>query len=287
MELNNKRILLTGATGGIGQQAAQLLAEQGARLLLVARNQQKLEALIARLSNPDVHTTLSADLTTRAGRCALNQQVEHWQQQGKRLSVIINNAGSNQFQFLSQRSHDTLETELNLNLLTPILLSQMAMQWLERPGLILNVGSTFGAIGYPGYTSYCAAKAGLHRFSEALNRELDGAGINVLYLAPRATDTDLNSAAVQAMNKKLGNHSDSPQVVAQQLVEMLQQEQATRWLGWPEKLLVQINQWFPSLVSNAIHRHQSVIHDCLTETPLSHHHDVEPNASFTSAEKHL
>ena len=285
MELNNKRILLTGATGGIGQHAAQLLAEQGARLLLVGRNQQKLEALIARLPNPDVHTTLSADLTTRAGRSSLNQQVEHWQRQGKRLSVVINNAGSNQFQFLSQRSHDALEQELNLNLLTPILLSQMALQWLERPGLILNVGSTFGAIGYPGYTSYCAAKAGVHRFSEALNRELDGSGIKVLHLAPRATDTELNSAHVKRLNRQLGNRSDAPQLVAQHLVEMLQQEQATRWLGWPEKLFVKINQWFPSLVSNSIRKHQTVIHDCLTQPPQGYHHDVEP--SFTSAEKHV
>ncbi|MDK2721779.1 SDR family NAD(P)-dependent oxidoreductase, partial [Vibrio vulnificus] len=131
-------------------------------------------------------------------------------------------AGCNAFAPLSQRSAHELEQELKLNLLTPMLLSQAALSWLSRPGIILNIGSTFGSIGYPGYSSYCAAKAGLHRFSEALDRELTAEEIRVLYLAPRATSTSLNSEAVVQMNQQLGNRSDDPQVVADHIVLMLE-----------------------------------------------------------------
>lgn len=278
MDLNNKLVLLTGASGGIGACLAQSLAKRGARLLLVGRNAAKLEKLQQQLQNSEQHALLSADLTCDAGREALNHWLESYRQQGQRISVLINNAGTNQFQFLSQRGKESLQNELNLNLTTPILLSQAALHWLERPGIILNVGSAFGSIGYPGYASYCAAKAGLHRFSEALDRELDGSGIRVLYLAPRATKTELNSPAVNELNQKLGNRSDEPQVVANHVIEMLEEEITARWIGWPEKLFAKINQWFPSLVSQSIRKQQIAIHHSLGKN-LSHRrtndHDVE------------
>ncbi len=263
MDLQDKTVLLTGASGGIGQAIAHSLAKQGARLLLVARDKAKLAALQQSLPEPERHAYLSADLTTDSGRSLLGELIDAWREQGQRISVVINNAGSNQFQFFSQRRKESLESELNLNLLAPMLLSQAALRWLERPGLILNIGSTFGSIGYPGYASYCAAKAGLHRFSEALDRELDGSGIKVLYLAPRATDTELNSAAVIELNRQLGNRSDAPQRVAEHVLEMLDEEHSMRWIGWPEKLFVKINQWFPRLVSQSIHKQQLAIHQCL------------------------
>ncbi len=190
----------------------------------------------------------------------MNSYAKEQLRKNKQISALINNAGSNQFQFLAQRSAESIEREMQLNLMTPIALSQSALGWLKRPGVILNIGSTLGSIGYPGYTAYCASKAGLHRFSEALDRELDGAAIRVLYLAPRTTETELNSPRVVELNQKLGNRSDSPQVVAEHVVQMLEQETAAKWIGWPEKLFARINQVFPRLVSGSIRKQQETIH---------------------------
>lgn len=184
MELKNKYVLITGASGGIGKAIAQELSKQGAKLILVARHEERLKEVIDSLPNPSEHQYLCADLTTREGLTLLRNKARDHLQQNKKISVVINGAGTNQFRFLAQRDADSLQHEINLNLTTPILITQSALAWLDRPGIILNIGSTFGSIGYPGYTSYCAAKAGLHRFSEALDREMDGAGIRVLYLAP-------------------------------------------------------------------------------------------------------
>jgi len=266
MDLNNKFVLLTGASGGIGQEIALALEAKGACLTLVARDKEKLEQIRYSMTNPDRHEVLAVDLLSAKGREAVSIYAKNQVRKNKQISVIINNAGSNQFQFLAQRTPESVEREIQLNLMTPIVLSQSALGWLKRPGIILNIGSTFGSIGYPGYTAYCAAKGGLHRFSEALDRELDGAAIRVLYLAPRATNTELNSKQVIELNQKLGNRSDSPKLVAQHVTNMLEHEKASKWIGWPEKLFARINQIFPKLVSSSIRKQQETIHYFINHT---------------------
>ncbi len=260
MDINGKLILLTGASGGIGQEVAIALERKGAQLMLVARDLQKLEALKGRLRDPEKHHILAVDLATDSGIDKVKQECSWLAQNGQKIDALINNAGRNQFGFLAQRSVSSIEAEVRLNLIVPMLLSQSALSWLDRPSVILNIGSTFGSIGFPGYSTYCAAKSGLQRFSEAMDRELSGTGIRVLYLAPRATNTDLNGQVVNQMNQKLGNKSDRPSVVAQHVISILEKEQAARWIGWPEKLFARINQIFPSLVSSSIRKQQDTIH---------------------------
>lgn len=264
MNLQDKQVLLTGASGGIGEKIAPALEAKGASLILVARNRNKLEALKNSLNYPQRHQVLCVDFNQPDGIETLDEfclaQIKK-----RRIDVLINNAGNNQFSFLAQRCAKSLQQEMHLNLMTPILTSQAALGWLQRPGIILNIGSTFGSIGFPGYTSYCAAKAGVQRFSEALDRELDGAGIRVLYLAPRATATTLNDDRVTEMNRRLGNHSDAPEVVAQHVVTILEKERAAMWIGWPEKLFARINQLLPKLVSNSIRKQQDTIHHYINQ----------------------
>lgn len=265
MELQDKRVLLTGASGGIGKEIAKALEAKGAKLLLVARNGNKLEALKNSLEFPHHHEVVAADLSTDEGLEKVKQTCLNLSHKEQRIDVLINNAGSNQFSFLAQRSSPSIELEMRLNLLVPMLLSQSALSWISRPGIILNVGSTFGSIGFPGYTTYCAAKSGLQRFSEALDRELDGSGIRTLYLAPRATDTTLNDRFVNQMNQQLGNKSDSPEIVAGHVVDILEKEQASRWIGWPEKLFARVNQILPGVVSKSIRKQQDIIHHFINQ----------------------
>lgn len=259
MELKDKCILLTGASGGIGQAIAKALAHKGAKLILVARNEQKLKILQAALPLAKHHICLGADITTSQGIALITEQANQGGEAGQGIDMLIHGAGGNQFQRLAGRSAASVEQELQLNLVAPITLTQAALTWLNPPRIILNIGSAFGSIGYPGYASYCAAKAGLQRFSEALDRELDGSGTRVLYLAPRATQTSMNSQKVQTLNQKLGNKSDPPEIVAHCVVRMLENETTRQWIGWPEKLFVKINQLFPSLVSASIRKQQAII----------------------------
>ena len=256
MDLKGKTVLLTGASGGIGQAIAVELAAAGARLVLVARNTARLSKLQARLiaEYPADHQIFSADLTQEADRLQLLAFVRELQG----IDVLINNAGISQFGLVAQQDY---AAQLSTNLLMPMLLTQTLLPELQRKtaAMIVNVGSAFGSIGYPGFSGYSASKFGLRGFTEALKRELADSAVQVLYFAPRATDTAINSDAVVAMNRELGNQSDSPAFVAAALLQQIQQNQARRFVGWPEQLFVRVNALFPAIVDKALAAKLAVI----------------------------
>lgn len=247
MQLKNTRLLVTGASGGIGQAIAHMLDGQGAHLLLAGRNRQVLEQLKAALTGE--HEIIIADQNSPGGR---DEIVAKCRQQG--LGGFINSAGILDFDFYEQQDPDIFEQVLRTNLVSPMLLCHTLIPLLKqkKEALIVNIGSTFGSIGYPGFTAYCASKFGLRGFTEALQRELADTSIKVLYLAPRATDTGLNSTAVSSLNIALRNATDSPEHVAKNLLAMLSSHQMQRFMGWPEKIFVHINSLFPRVVHNAL-----------------------------------
>lgn len=255
MKLEGKLVLLTGASGGIGEALAQELAAQGAHLLLHGRRASALERLRKELPHPERHQTVIADLGSPQERAKL--LLHPALDEG--LDVLINNAGCNQFAWLEDQSSEQVERQLLLNVEAPIQLTRMLLPRLRKPAVIMNVGSSFGAIGYAGYSVYCASKFALRGFSEALGRELEGTGIQVLHFAPRATRTRLNSEAAYEMNAELGTHTDSPQDVAEEAVIALCNETRRSWLGWPEKLFVRLNGLLPGLVDRALAKQKPII----------------------------
>ena len=260
MNLKDKMVVLTGATGGIGSVVAAELAREGARLIAVGRDANKLDALLQSLpgSQAGLHLAVRADLNEATGISSVVKAVE----QAGGMDVLINNAGVSQFTFLEQESAQSIESQIHINLVAPILLTQALLPWLlaGKESVILNVGSTFGSIGFSGFSSYCASKFGLRGFTESLRRELADTAIRVLYFAPRATQTAINSPQVNAMNKALGNQADSPETVAKNLLQMLRSDKENiRYIGWPEKLFVRINALLPGLVDKAMLKQLPII----------------------------
>ncbi|MFM4739456.1 SDR family oxidoreductase [Aeromonas veronii] len=255
MNLEGKLVLLTGASGGIGEELAQELAAQGARLLLHGRRGPALERLCKSLPHPERHQVVLADLGSAQERAKLLQHpaLEHG------IDILINNAGCNQFAWLEDQSFEQVERQLLLNIEAPIQLTRALLPTMRKPGIIMNMGSSLGSIGYPGYSVYCASKFALRGFSEALGRELEGSGIKVLHFAPRATRTKLNSEAAYEMNAALGTQTDSPQEVAEEAVIALCNETRRSWLGWPEKLFVRLNALLPGIVDKALARQLPII----------------------------
>jgi short-subunit dehydrogenase len=125
----------------------------------------------------------------------------------------------------------------------------------KRPqAAIVNIGSVFGAIGYPGNATYSATKFGLRGFSEALRRELAGGTVRVLHVAPRTTRTTINSRAVDSLNDELGVAADAPETVAAWIRRRIELELAEGTLGWPERLYVKLNALLPRLVDGALRK---------------------------------
>jgi short-subunit dehydrogenase len=185
--------------------------------------------------------------------------VRHCEQTG--LDVLINAVGVMDFRLFEAQDPAAIESMVQTNLLIPVLLCQQLVPVLKKreEAAIINIGSIFGSIGHPGFTAYCASKFGLRGFTEALQRELDDTPVRVSYLAPRATRTALNSEAVTALNVALGNATDAPERVAEELLKVVGDKRRQRYLGWPENLFVRLNGLFPGLVHNALTRKLHII----------------------------
>jgi len=253
-------ILLTGASGGIGQVAARRLAAAGARIIAVGRHQQSLDQLLAELAPVDSgeHLALAADLSDELARAALLTQLMGLEQPP---NVLINMAGTNQLRLFEQQDTATIRSIIDTNFTHTLLLTHalLPLLRLRLEALIVNVGSTLGSIGYPGYVAYSSSKFALRGFTEALGRELSDSPIRVKYFAPRATRTALNAGAADALNAELRTPVDSPDEVAAALLQFISTTDSQRFLGWPEKLFVRLNGLFPGLVSGSIKKQLDTI----------------------------
>lgn len=255
MRLDECRVLLTGASGGIGQALAERLCAGGARLLLVARRDSALAGLAERY--PGQLSLISADLTSAADR---QQMLEAARRFGG-LNVVINAAGLNQFSLLDEQDEAAIARLIELNVTATLQLTHLLLPLLRQQprALLVNLGSTFGSIGYPGFAAYCASKFAVRGFSEALRRELADSPIKVLYIAPRATRTAMNSDALVALNDALGVAMDDPQTVAEQIAQALIAERDELYLGWPERFFVRLNALLPRLVDRALRKQLALV----------------------------
>ncbi|WP_110655496.1 SDR family oxidoreductase [Salinicola halimionae] len=247
MRWSDRRILITGASGGIGRELVALLAERGAQLLIVGRNESVLKELTALA--PMRIRALSADLTQTSDRRRIVDIAED-----VRIDMLINAAGLNHFGLFDEQSPAVISSMVDLNVTATLLLTQALLPRLlhENSAWVINLGSAFGAIGHPGYTAYCTTKFALRGFSQALRRELADTPIQVLHISPRATRTGMNSDRADALNNALGNHVDEPAHVAASVVRGIEKQARDRQLGWPECLLVKLNGILPGIVDRAL-----------------------------------
>ena len=255
MRFEDMRVLLTGATGGIGHQLAGDLVQRGAQLLIVGRDQRRLTAIARELDENGTRIEcLEADLETSESVDTISQAAHAWGDNG--INVLINAAGINDFGQFSAQQPERVKQSIQTNLLAPMLLTQRLWPLLlsQPESCVLNVGSILGSIGLPGQVTYSASKFGLHGFTEALRREAHGTSVRVLYVAPRATDTAMNDSDLRAFNAQTGTHMDSPADVAHKIVAALESRKAERFIGWPERLFVKLNALLPGVVDRAMRK---------------------------------
>ncbi len=256
MRLSGQRVVLTGASGGIGRAVARQLVEKGARVVLVGRREEALAALEEELLQAGFGAdqgifSLAVDVTEDTDRQRL---VEFANSAMGGVDILINLAGAMSFSEFSQESAAVTEQLFQANILAPMQLSRLLIPQMRRQqsGEIVNVGSIFGSIAFAWFTTYSSTKFALRGFSEALRRELAGSSVGVTYIAPRAVRTPFNSDRMVEMCKATGTQMDEPEAVARQVVDALEQGKRECYLGFPEKLFVRINSLFPRLVDRAL-----------------------------------
>lgn len=268
MKAADARVLLTGATGGIGEAIAKELLARGASVMLSGRSPGKLAALARQLGgNGDAAARVqwhAADLDDPASLRALSEAAAQW-----RINVLVNAAGTPSFGGFDSLGERHIEQVLHTNLIAPMRLTQALLPSLlrQRKAQVIHVGSALGRLGLPGYAVYSASKFGLRGFCEALRRELHGSPVRVQYLGPRSTRTGFNDARVDAYNRATGTAVDAPETVALALIALLEGEAAERFVGLPEKLAVRLNGAVPQWLDGAFDKHRASLKPLPAETP--------------------
>ncbi|HBQ05768.1 MAG TPA: short chain dehydrogenase [Halomonas sp.] len=255
----NQRVLLTGASGGIGAALAEALVQRGARLLITGRNPTALDALVAQF--PEHIDAVCADLTLAEDRHRLIGAAHL-----AGCNMLINAAGSNQTGFFDTTTDADIEQLITINLTATLQLTRALLpQLMAHPqATIVTLGSTFGQLGYPGQVSYCATKFALRGFSEALRRELADTRVRVMYIAPRATRTAMNSPQTDALNAALGNAVDMPSAVALAIVRAVEHRREELQIGRQERFFTRLNSLWPGAVDRALLRQLPMIRRFVT-----------------------
>lgn len=190
--LSKKQAVITGGSDGIGLSIAKAFAKNNANLLLIARNEEKLNESAAALSQYGVKIdVLAADLSKvtevkKVAQCVLNR----W----KEIDVLVNNAGIGRFIPFVETSEDELELHLNLNVRAPYFLTQQLFDALAaRKGSVINISSYFSHRMLPGRssTAYSLTKGAIDAFTKSLAYEAGPLDVRVNAIAPGTVNTPL------------------------------------------------------------------------------------------------
>ena len=181
MNLENKKIIITGATGGIGNCIVKRLSESGAKILATGTRLEKLEELKSKYNNTDF---LKFDISK-------GEEIEGFienatKQLGGGLDCLINNAGITQDNLAIRMNIDEWKKVIDINLTSTFLLSKFAVKKMlkNKYGKIINITSVVGHTGNLGQTNYTASKAGIVAMSKSLAIEYAKKNININCISP-------------------------------------------------------------------------------------------------------
>lgn len=240
MNWQQQRILLIGASGGLGHALALQFIQRGAQVIGVQRSQAKPS---------QTYPIISADITQVSDREALFETLGELDTE---LTGVVFCAGVSAVGTLPQLSEAQIYEAVAINLTAPMLLTQgllklpYQLQWLQF------VGSMLGHIGYPGQAVYGASKAGLQLFTEALRRELTTREPRILYAAPRAIATPFNDGLAKTLNEATNTSVDRPEAVALQLLDQIARQRPNLFIGRGERIFRRLNQWLPQVLDRGL-----------------------------------
>lgn len=253
MNLSGKRVLITGASAGIGAAAAKAFVEAGAIVLAVARSTDRLLALQAQLGGPERVAVFTADVTDGPAMESLARTI--LTAEGA-PDVIVANAGVGLDALFEATTDELLHKVFDLNVfgvfrtIRPFLPAMIA----RGTGRILIVSSAVGKRGIPNYSAYSASKFALHGMADALRPELHGKGVSVGVVCPSSTTTEFQNQLLRAgpAQRKVRVQKHSADSVARALVRMARSRRREVVLSPEAKLMVVVNWLAPGILDRIL-----------------------------------
>lgn len=202
-KLDGRTALVTGASQGIGEAVAKLLARQGARVVVAARNEEKLKALAAYIdAGGGCARPLALDV---AAPETFGERLKSLPEDFAAIDILVNNAGITADNLLARMPLDDWERVLRTNLTGAFALTKEVVRGMmkRRWGRLINVSSVVGMMGNAGQANYAASKAGLIGFTKSVARELGSRSITANVVAPGYIETAMTDALPAAAKEEL------------------------------------------------------------------------------------
>ena len=190
IDLSGKKVLVTGASGGIGKAIAIELSSSGADLCLTGRNKSELENL-QKIIGGNCQIIIS-DLSNSEGISSLADQAQDIMGQ---IDILVNNAGITKDNLFMRMSEDDWNEVININLNSIFKLTKQLIKGMikRRYGRIINITSVIGVAGGAGQSNYSASKAGIIAMSKSLAQEVGSRSVTVNSIAPGFIETNMTA----------------------------------------------------------------------------------------------
>ncbi len=247
-DFRNKVFVITGCAGGIGSHLASVVAEKGSLVVGLDLNENKLNKVIKDLPGEN-HLAIAFDLTDKS---AIKSAIEKIDNKHHRIDVLVNNAAITSAERFDERSVASIETELDINLLSPLILTRLAIDLLNKssdPRILTTV--SLGGIFPLGETPiYTTSKFGLRGAMLGIGLDLKRKGIKVSSILPSATDTPmLHREAIEGGNSlQFMDPPQSTDKVIQSFMKSLDNPKLERYPKPSESWLVRIAMVVPDLL---------------------------------------
>ncbi len=241
--LTNKVVLITGASAGIGRASALAFAEKGAKVVAVARSQEKLQSLFSELKG-EGHFVFSGDVTQEPMMAMLLSQVKERYGQ---LDILIHNAGVGYHASVEQMKMETLRKVFEINFFSIVGMTQLALPLLKKSkAQIMLVSSVIGRVSVPNYSAYCASKFALEALGAALRCEVKQYGMELTMVCPPRVRTDFseNTYREQESQMKWEKMKSSEQMAAK-IIQVAIKPKRDLVYSLGGKFLIFLNHYFP------------------------------------------
>lgn len=224
MNLKDKVVVVTGATGGIGEILCKELDKVGVKLLMVSRTKDKLETLRKELEGAE-HTIFAFDFTNTDKLAELSDNIS---KVVEKVNALINTAGVGVYKNVEDVDLSEWENSVAINVTAPFFLTKKLLPLLRKSekSVVINIGSGMGNIPTPCRSVYCATKYALRGMTLSLAAEFRGSNVNFIHLALGSVLTDFGPMSLKEKEEEnlKGKAYLTPEWVSRKIIEILKSE---------------------------------------------------------------
>lgn len=243
MNINNKKIWITGASSGIGEALAIECAKRGALLILSARNEEKLQSLKKQLTNSEKHQVVPLDL---ANAEQVSSIVTDFITEQGTVDILVNNGGIAQRGTARETKLDVQRQVMEVNYFGTVAMTQAVFPTMKN-GMVVTVSSVAGKVGGKSMSGYAASKHAIIGYMDCLRAEESANGLHVLTICPGFVQTKISVNAMVADGSQFGKvagsikHGITVENCAKQMIQAIEKRKEEVVIGKG------ISYWAPTI----------------------------------------